>query len=146
MTGLISYSEATRFTPHKHSEAVQWCKANNRPIPRHTLHPRTKGFVATVKQLRHAPQVKAVYDVTVAYARGQQFMSTPNMWETFTLPNFKNSYRLHAHVERYPMHTLPESDQDLGRWLEDRWTEKGERLELLRNQLSRGLSWDSPID
>ena len=145
-TGLISYSEATRYTPQKHAEAVIWCKANDKPLPRHTLHPRTRGFVATVKQLRHAPQVKAVYDVTVAYSRGSKFMIAPSMWETLSKPSLDKLMRFHAHVERHPIENLPDSNEALAAWLEERWVEKGERLEDLRVRLARGEAWDASVN
>ena len=146
LTGLVSYSEATRLTTRKYEEAVRWCKSNDKPIPRHTLYPRTKGFVATVQQLRKASQVKAVYDVTLAYARGQDFMTAPTMWETLSVPKLYRSRRFHAHVERHQIQNLPQTDQELAHWLEDRWIEKGERLEKLRVQLACGEPWESTVD
>ena len=146
VVGLISYSEATRYTPAKYHQAVEWCKANDKPIPRHTLHPRTRGFVPTIKQLRSAPQVKAVYDVTVAYAKGNRFMVAPSIWETLFRPHLSSLWRFHAHVERHPLDALPESDEELSKWLEDRWIAKGERLELLRDRLARGQSWSTDVD
>ncbi|KZF23738.1 hypothetical protein L228DRAFT_282428 [Xylona heveae TC161] len=66
---LISFSESTRYTPAKYAATAEWCRSHHRPVPQHTLYPRTKGFVATVQQLRRsAPHVKAVYDLTLAYA------------------------------------------------------------------------------
>ena len=139
--GLISYSEATRYSADKHADAATWCKANNKPIPQHTLYPRTKGFIATVNHLRSAAHIKAVYDVTIAYASGSHFMSAPNIWETLSTPNMNNSWRFHVDVQRYMLEDLPRTDEELAAWLEERWMEKGRRLESMRQDLVKGLPW-----
>lgn len=48
---------------------------------------------------------------------------------------------MYAHVERHEMRSLPDTDAALAAWLEDRWMEKGERLEGLRQRLVKGQSW-----
>ena len=141
ISGLIAYSEATRFTKEKYAQTVKWCLANDKPIPRHTLYPRTRGFIATVKALRSAPQVKAVYDVTIAYARGKQFMVAPSFFDTIYQPRLDRTWKMYVHVIRHDLASLPETDGELAVWLESRWMEKGERLESLRSQLHRGQEW-----
>lgn len=141
--GLISYSEATRYDAKKHAEAVAWCKANDKPLPQHTLYPRTRGFIATVNKLREATHIKAVYDVTIAYACGDHFMSAPTIWETLSTPNICTTWQFHVDVQRHPLEDLPRTDEELARWLEDRWTEKGKRLESLRQDLVKGVPWRS---
>lgn len=134
---LIAYSEGTRFTPKKHAEAAAWCKAHDRPIPKHLLYPRTKGFVATVQKLRQAPHVKAVYDVTIAYAKGTKFMSPPSFIQTVSHSNLGDSWKMYVHVNRHEISSLPSSSDGLAKWLEDRWIEKGERLDSLKTDLTR---------
>ncbi|KAI1473436.1 hypothetical protein K445DRAFT_24168 [Daldinia sp. EC12] len=133
---LISFSEATRFTPKKYTESAVWCKQNNRPQPLHLLYPRTKGFVTTVQQLRTAPHVKAVYDFTIAYQHKNMFHAAPNMWETLRLPGLSDyqGYRFHVHVRRFPLEELPYKDEELAKWLEHRWVEKGQWLDALKTE------------
>ncbi|KAI1374155.1 1-acyl-sn-glycerol-3-phosphate acyltransferase [Hypoxylon crocopeplum] len=135
---LISFSEATRFTPTKYEESRIWCKRNGRPQPLHLLYPRTKGFVTTVQQLRKAPHVKAVYDFTVAYQHKDKFHVAPNMWETLKLPNLSRSqaYKFRIHVRRFPLEDLPYTDEELANWLEQRWVEKGEWLDGMKTEWS----------
>lgn len=131
-TWLISFSEATRFTPQKHREMQEWCNATNRPQPRHLLYPRTKGFIATVQHVRRAAQVKAVYDLTIAYRHGGQFLAAPPFWDTIRLGGLSNGpggYRFEVHLRRFAMEDLPLEDAQLAKWLETRWVEKGEWLE-----------------
>lgn len=139
MAGLISFSEATRFTKEKYEKSLQWCQETDRPQPKHLLYPRTKGFITTVQQLRKAPHVKAVYDFTISYQHGDKFQEAPTMWDTLSLPGLSDrlGYRFHVHARRYPIETLPEKDEDLATWLEQRWVEKGDLLEAQR------LAWVS---
>lgn len=137
--GLISFSEATRYTPEKYAESVTWCSKNGRPQPLHLLYPRTRGFVTTVQHLRQAQHVKAVYDIAIAYQRGDLFHAAPTMWETLSVPHLSNTspgerYRFHVHVRRFPLTELPETDGALAKWLEKRWVEKGKWLEDQRKQ------------
>ncbi|KAL3961664.1 hypothetical protein ACCO45_003187 [Purpureocillium lilacinum] len=130
-TWLISFSEATRFTKKKYAESVAWCKKNDKPQPRHLLYPRTKGFITTVQHLRKAAHVKAVYDFTVAYRRQGE---APSMWQTLSVPGLSSrcGYEFHVHARRFPIDSLPKTDEGLAQWLESRWVQKGEWLESAR--------------
>ncbi|KAK2071241.1 hypothetical protein P8C59_005681 [Phyllachora maydis] len=134
---LIAFSEATRYTPAKAAASARWCAAAGRPQPRHLLYPRTKGFVATVRQLRRAPHVRAVYDLAIAYqcrgGSGGGWLAAPTMWETLSVPDL-SAWRFHVHVRRFPIEDLPEDEEGLARWLEARWVEKGEWLEGKRRE------------
>lgn len=134
--GLISFSEATRFSQRKYQESQAWCKKADRPQPMHLLYPRTKGFVAAVQHLREAPHIKAVYDVTILYRRGSDFQEVPSMWDTLSIPSLSKEagYAFHVHARRFPIETLPYTDAELARWLERRWIEKGEWLEAQRQK------------
>jgi hypothetical protein len=131
IVGLISFSEGTRFTYKKYNESEMWCQQRGHTQPKHLLYPRTKGFVTTVQQLRNAPQVKAVYDLTIAYQRGEKFLQTPSMWDTLRLPGLSSrySYRFHIHVRRFLLEDVPTTQEELEKWLEARWVDKGEWLD-----------------
>ncbi|MCJ1414833.1 hypothetical protein MMC32_001162 [Xylographa parallela] len=146
--GLIAYSEATRYTPEKYAETLAWCKAHDRPLPQHTLYPRTRGFITTVQQLRETPHVKAVYDLTIAYAEkrpspGEKwvFLAAPDMWQSLSEPRLNRRWKCHVHVERYPLKLLPDTEEGLKLWLEVKWIEKGVRLEQLRQRMLAGQAW-----
>lgn len=144
-TWLVSFSEATRYTPDKYKESTAWCAQNDRPQPQHLLYPRTKGFVTTVKHLRKAPHVKAVYDLAIAYQKGSEFLTPPTMWETLSVPRLSGQkdgegYRFHVHVRRFPLIELPTTDDELAKWLEARWVEKGAWLEEKRLEWAENRS------
>ncbi|KAK0751662.1 1-acyl-sn-glycerol-3-phosphate acyltransferase [Schizothecium vesticola] len=138
-TWLISYSEATRITPKKYLESQKFCEATSRPQPQHLLYPRTKGFVATVQHLRKASHVKAVYDVTIAYQTDMQWQQAPSFWETLSTPALSLSrqkggrgHRFHVHARRFLIEEMPQDNEELAKWLEQRWVEKGQWLEEKR--------------
>lgn len=117
---------------------------NKKSLGKHLLYPRTRGFIACVQKLREASHVKAVYDFTLAYRQeqGQLFQQPPSFTQSLLLPQLSKQWGFFVHVERFPIEDLPESDEALAAWLEKRWLEKGERLELLRQRLVDGRSWE----
>lgn len=141
---LVSFSEGTRLTARKHALAARWCADNGRPEPRHTLWPRPRGFAATVRALREgAPHVRAVYDVTVAYAREGEFLAAPSFVETVCGPDLHAAgWRFYVHAERFEIKELPEEEEGLVKWLEQRWVRKGERLEGLKVRVETGDGWE----
>lgn len=130
-TWLVSFSEATRYTKQKFQESQAWCKKTDKTQPKHLLYPRTKGFIATVQYLRKASHVNAVYDFTIAYQCNGVFQVAPSMWETLSVPQLSlaSRFKFHIHARRFPLESLPYSDEDLAQWLEQRWIEKGDWLE-----------------
>ncbi|KAK7725145.1 hypothetical protein SLS57_004058 [Botryosphaeria dothidea] len=141
---LIAYSEGTRLTPSRHAAAAAFCERAGKPPPSpYTLVPRPRGFIATVNALRGTPHVRAVLDVTIAYARGREFMRAPPFWETVASGNLRgDGYRFYAHVDRWEMDGLPTGEEELAKWLDERWVEKGKRLERLKTQLENGEEWE----
>jgi len=140
--GLISYSEATRYTPRKRLETEAWCRTHNKAIGKHLLYPRSKGFIATIQKLRSTPQVKAVYDVTIAYAKDDKgFQQAPTFTQSILSPDLGKHWRFFVHVDRFAIEDLPLHAEDLAKWLEERWVAKGERLEALDQRLLHGLPW-----
>jgi len=137
--GLISFSEATRYTPKKYEETKIWCLENDRPLPKHLLYPRTKGFVTTVQHLRKAKHVKAVYDITISYGHNDKFLEAPTIWESLSCGGLSKhrGYRFHVDVKRILVEDLPQTDAELAKWLEKRWIAKGEFLEAKRVEWSR---------
>ncbi|PHH74279.1 hypothetical protein CDD82_5020 [Ophiocordyceps australis] len=128
---LISFCEAMRFTRTRYQESQAWCKKMDKPQPNHLLYPRNKGFVATIQHLRQAPHIKAVYDLTIAYKHKTAFQAAPPFWETLSMSSLSRSegYKFHVHVRRFPIESLPDTDEGLALWLEERWIAKGEWLE-----------------
>jgi hypothetical protein len=86
------------------------------------LLPRTKGFVATVHGLRGL--VTAIYDVTIGYPDG-----VPTLWQYIQ----GLAPVAHVHLRRYPIESLPHGDEELRRWLIERFSEKDALLSRFRD-------------
>jgi 1-acyl-sn-glycerol-3-phosphate acyltransferase len=115
---FISFCEGTRITPKKLAQSQEYARQHGHYVPRHTLLPRTKGFIATVEGLRD--HVDAVYDCTLGYVEG-----VPTLWQ------FTKGFapKAHLHVRRYPIDSLPMDEAGLSDWLYARFREKDELLE-----------------
>lgn len=118
---LISWPEGTRMCPSKKKLAHKYAEERGLPKLEHVLLPRTKGFAATVQELRDE-LVEAVYDVTVGYPRD----SPPGLFE-MAAGNLRK--QVHLHVRRYPIDSLPLSEEGLSNWCVDRFIEKDALLD-----------------
>lgn len=84
-----------------------------------------------------------MYDITIAYAKDNKlFRTAPTFTESLMTPRLDRKWSFFVHIDRHPIEELPKSDGELAQWLEDRWVEKGERLEYLRQRLQKGLPWE----
>jgi 1-acyl-sn-glycerol-3-phosphate acyltransferase len=115
---LVSFAEGTRSTPEKLRASAEWAAEQGLEATRHVLIPRSKGFVATVHGLRD--HLDAVYDVTIGYVDG-----VPTLWQYIT----GSVQRIHVHVRRFPIESLPRLENELRDWLITRYREKDLLLE-----------------
>jgi hypothetical protein len=137
--GLIAYSEGTRFTKKKWEDTKTFCESRGKPVFPHVLYPRSKGFVTEVQNLRDgSSHIKHVYDLTLAYSKaggsGKGFMDAPTMWETFAMARVSPPWRFHVHVRRFEIKELPEDEEGLKTWLEERWAEKSRILQGMEGE------------
>lgn len=115
---LVTFLEGTRFTPKKHTAAVEFAEERGLPVPRNTLVPRTKGFVATMEGLRS--HLAAVHDVTIVYPHG-----VPTLLDCFT----GKLRRVDIHVRRHPVGTLPDGEEALASWVRDVFVQKDQLID-----------------
>jgi 1-acyl-sn-glycerol-3-phosphate acyltransferase len=123
---LVSFLEGTRLTPKKLAAAQAFARERGHYVPKHTLVPRTKGFVFTVTGLRQ--HLDSVYDVTIGY----ETAPPPSLFNCFA----GDVKRLDLHVRRYDAASLPTDEEALATWALDRFREKDELLEA-RSQAGR---------
>lgn len=92
-----------------------------------------------MQHLRKAKHVKAVYDMTIAYSRNNKFLEAPTIWESLSCAGLsgRRGYKFHVDVQRFALLDLPDSDEELAKWLETRWIAKGEFLEAKREEWAR---------
>jgi hypothetical protein len=119
---LVSFLEGTRLTPKKLAASQAFAKERGQYVPKHTLVPRTKGFVFTMTGLRQ--HLDSVYDVTIGYETSRP----PSLFNCFA----GDVKRLDVHVRRYAAASLPTDEEALATWALERFREKDELLELRR--------------
>ena len=115
---LISFVEGTRVRPQKVEQSRQYALKTGRKPLDHLLIPRSKGFVASVENLRG--HLDAVYDVTIGYVEG-----VPTLWQWI------KGYvkQANIHVRRYAMVDMPKGEKALEAWLATCFEEKDLLLE-----------------
>lgn len=116
---VVSFLEGTRLTPAKFAESQEYARKKDLPVLNHLLVPRTKGFVATVSQLR--TELDAIYDVTYAY-QGKQVPGVVD-FAMRRLPD------LHFHIRRFPMKDIPTDPDALTQWCIQLFVQKDALLE-----------------
>jgi len=112
---LMSHLEGTRFAPAKLKLSQDFAKKKDLPVLQNVLLPRLKGFTATVHALRDA--VPAIYDLTIMYNKGK---TKP----TLTSIAMGTGGEVDIYVRRYPISEVPVDEEELSRWLYERWIEK----------------------
>jgi 1-acyl-sn-glycerol-3-phosphate acyltransferase len=116
---LVSFSEGTRITPEKLEKSQEYAVDHNLTVTDHVMLPRTKGFVASINGLRD--HIDAVYDITIGYPDG-----VPTMWQYLK----GMAKQAHFHIRRFPVEELPESQDELSKWLINRFQEKDSLLDI----------------
>ncbi|CAJ0932387.1 unnamed protein product, partial [Mesorhabditis belari] len=88
----------------------------------YVLHPRTKGFVYIVQEMRRSGKLKAIYDITVGYKDKIVQKETDIVFEGLAPQD------VHFQIIRIPIEQLPDDDRQLVEWIEKRWANKEEKL------------------
>jgi 1-acyl-sn-glycerol-3-phosphate acyltransferase len=114
----VTFAEGTRITPAKLISSQAYAEKSGLPVLNHLLVPRTKGFVATTQALR--THLNAIYDLTIGYIDGVPLMKH---WAGGLVK------KVHLHVRRFPIESLPSHDSLLSDWLMKRYQEKDALLD-----------------
>lgn len=118
---LLIFPEGTDLTEYSKARSNDFAEKNGLQKYEYVLHPRTTGFTFVVDRLREGKNLDAVHDITVAYPH-----NIPQTEKHILEGDFPRE--IHFHVHRYPVDTLPTSNEDLQLWCNKRWEEKEERL------------------
>ncbi|XP_059057259.1 lysocardiolipin acyltransferase 1-like isoform X2 [Achroia grisella] len=116
---LVLFPEGTDLSEDNKRRSNKFAEANNLPYYNFVLHPRTTGWIALCTQLRSSG-LASVYDVTIAYDKPAQTEADILRGE---VPK-----HVYFYFKRYNINNLPEDEEALKRWLNDRWREKEENL------------------
>jgi len=139
---IISFVEGSRLTEKKLSEGQYFSRERGLPVMKNLLVPRTKGFVTCIQELRDT-HVKYIYDFTIAYAHPSQntvgFGDIPDMVRVHSTV-LSPEYGFHVHVRRYAIDSLPTDDESLTEWIRNRFAEKDQFLESLKDKWVDGIN------
>ncbi|XP_028042111.1 lysocardiolipin acyltransferase 1-like [Bombyx mandarina] len=112
---LVLFPEGTDLSESNKIRSDSFAVAHNLPKYDFVLHPRLTGWSALCSRLR-GTGLASVYDVTLAYDNPAQ---TELDLAKGNIP--KNVY---FHFKRYSIDKIPYNEEDLKKWLNDRWGEK----------------------
>ncbi|KAG5443757.1 1-acyl-sn-glycerol-3-phosphate acyltransferase epsilon [Clonorchis sinensis] len=131
---MIIYPEGKRFNP-EHLDVIEksaeFARNNGTKPLRHHLTPRYKGLKLLLDNFRD--YVDVIYDVSVVYADADG-RPLDHRIRVPQLLNWMDSTRsLHIHVTRIPIHSVPVGDNQLYKWLCERFHIKDQFVENLQN-------------
>ncbi|XP_076056545.1 lysocardiolipin acyltransferase 1-like [Oratosquilla oratoria] len=118
---VLLFPEGTNLTPYTKSRSDAFAEKFGLQKFEYVLHPRTTGFCYLLDTMRKSKEMKAVYDITVAYPR------TLPVTEVDIIRG-RIPEEIHFHVKRYSVDTIPTSEEGSKDWLQQVWTHKEERL------------------
>ncbi|CAH1764860.1 6594_t:CDS:10 [Entrophospora sp. SA101] len=118
---IVNFVEGTRMTQKKLLDGQAFAKEKGIPILRHLLVPRTKGFVACIRQLRNT-HVKYVYGLSFP----------PNLIQVHAYSKISPPWSFHIHMKRYAIEDLPNDDEQLKEWVSKIFVEKDNLLEDMK--------------
>ncbi|KAK3786168.1 hypothetical protein RRG08_026884 [Elysia crispata] len=129
-TWLIIFPEGTRFNPELPStlkDSKQFAQNQGLEPLDHVLFPRVRALEVCVQQLR--PNLHSIYDVTIAYSGAYDFnnhqkLPAPTM-QDFLLGK---SPKVHIHINKIPIDTVPSGSSELKQWLYERFQAKDRLL------------------
>jgi hypothetical protein len=112
------------------------------------------GFVYVLKALRDLGDIEAVYDLTIAYhpivpqTELSFFTGFPKgdflWWEALLkltvqlFAHWRISLEFHVNVRRFDLKDIPREDEELAKWLRQRWIAKEKLLEEFSKTKSLG--------
>jgi len=140
---IISYLEGSRITPDKIKDSQEFAKKKGYPILENVLIPRTKGFIATLRNFRDT-KIKYVYDFTFVYThKDRGYGAHPSIKRIF-MGRVDKSYKFHIHIRRIPVITIPTDDQGITNWCIQLYKEKNDFLEEMKQNWTKNIQLIDP--
>ena len=118
---LLLFPEGTDLSDYNKDKSLKYAEENNLTKYYYVLHPRTKGFVVCVKNLKRG-ELKSIVDIDVGY-------TGPLPQNESDLLQGRWPTEIHFRIRNFTLDELPESEEGLASWLQTRWAEKEKRLE-----------------
>ena len=131
---IVLYPEGSRFTKEKLKFSQEFARSKGYPLVHHVLFPRLKGFGVIVDTIRD--EIDSVVDATVVF-EGEPPSVSAMLAGTADCT-------MHAYIRTYPVKDIPKEDEQVQKWLINRWVEKDEIIAKFKRDISSlGPSIDS---
>ena len=119
---LLMFPEGADLTAKSKAKSDAFAESKNLPKYDYVLHPRTKGFIYSVATLKKAG-LDSIIDITIAY---------PDVLPKTEIEFLKGKIprEIHFYIERFPLKDIPESEEGLALWCQERWKIKEKRLKF----------------
>ena len=127
---LLLFPEGTDLSPSNVAKSNAFAAKAGLVQYKYVLHPRTRGFVYCLEELRGADAagapaaIDAIYDVTLGYldfAQGERPSEA-------SLVKGRLPRECHVHLTRHALDSVPAESEAARRWVEQRFAEKEKRL------------------
>ncbi|KAI0224239.1 1-acyl-sn-glycerol-3-phosphate acyltransferase epsilon [Lamellibrachia satsuma] len=126
---MVLFPEGTRFNPRNQDvieSSQDYARKHDLPVLQHLLTPRLRGLQLTLRKLR--ANTDAIYDVTVAFSNTKDLKTNQRLVAPGLIAFLKGNWQLHIHVKRIDIKAVPETDEGLGKWLNERYQQKDKIL------------------
>eukprot|EP00283_Hemiselmis_rufescens_P027153 CAMPEP_0173468412 /NCGR_PEP_ID=MMETSP1357-20121228/76774_1 /TAXON_ID=77926 /ORGANISM="Hemiselmis rufescens, Strain PCC563" /LENGTH=320 /DNA_ID=CAMNT_0014436621 /DNA_START=11 /DNA_END=970 /DNA_ORIENTATION=+ len=140
---MVVFPEGTRMCSEKLEASQDFSRERGLPVMKHVMVPRSKGLVATLSALRGS--VDAVVDVTLGYpGQSEQQGATvrPTLVDLFWRRRGPWPVQIHVHV--IPIGDLPQDEEGVKEWLQERFEDKERMLEKMHKTGAFPSSKDAP--
>ncbi|RCH95119.1 hypothetical protein CU098_007294 [Rhizopus stolonifer] len=124
---LVLFPEGTVISDDARQKSKNYATKLHMDDFKFTLLPRTTGLMLCRDTLDNS--VEWLYDLTIAYPGiepGENPEDVMTMKRIFCEGN--GPHKIHIHIRRYRLDTLPSGTENFTQWLLERWAEKDKRL------------------
>ena len=124
---LLLFPEGTDLSESNKEKSQRFAKQKGLPQYDYVLHPRSKGFIHCINEMRKFEVAPKIINMSVGYVGAM-----PQNERDIAYGNWPTE--IHFYSEQIPPTDLPSDEQDLEAWLNKTWSEKEEQLkEFYRN-------------
>ncbi|KAM9983787.1 hypothetical protein ACTFIY_000501 [Dictyostelium cf. discoideum] len=127
---LVIFPEGTDIDDVKLKKSWDFAEKNGFPKFNNVLLPRHKGLHACVEPLRDT--IDCVYDLTIGYEGKPTILSCISG----TSPRVVN-----IHIKRYSLDEIPKDENQLQKWLFNRYREKDQMLQYLKENKTYSMPY-----
>ncbi|KAI9021006.1 acyltransferase-domain-containing protein [Phycomyces nitens] len=120
---LLLFPEGTVISKKMRDRSEAYAKKNDLKDNQYTLLPRSTGLRLSTEAL--GDSVEWLYDMTIGYS-GVGSNDIPEDVYTIQGIFFFGKYpkKVHVHIRRFAVKTIPKEEEAYAKWVQDRWVEK----------------------